>query len=194
MNQLTVWAADTLSLLRYGMRSPAVRVAGGAALAAALLFTIIALAWWWPARHHQAGLQQDIDARRAAAVDAARAAEVVRAENEARQAAALLEKKLSASASQTDLIRGIAQLATRHKVRVVAQAFDEGRGQRTDGALYMDVGLLGNYAALRGMLGDLTTLPIWIEVVEARFDHADGEAPIRAQLRLLTYRAARTRP
>ncbi len=195
MNRLAKQAGEMLAALRYGLRSRAVRAAGSAVFSAALLFATVVLVWWWPASHQQSALQQAIDSRRTAAMEAARSAEVVRAENEARQAAALLEKKLSASASQTDLIRGVAKLAAHHGVRVVTQSFDEGRGQRTEGALYMDVGLSGNYAALRGMLGDFATLPMWIEVIEARFDHAgDGGGAVRAQLRLLTYRTPRVRP
>jgi hypothetical protein len=41
-------------------------------------------------------------------------------------------------------------------------------------------------------MGDLATLPMWIEVVEARLERADASgAQVRAQLRLLTYRSTK---
>jgi Tfp pilus assembly protein PilO len=189
MNQ----AARLIAMARYSLRSPAVRNGGYAALAAAFAFLVVVLGWWAPAQHEYLALQQAIDLQRAATADAARSAEVLRTEHGAKQAVALVEKKLEVSASQADLIQGVAKLAARRGVRVVAQAFDEGRGQRNDAPLYMDIGLVGSYSALRGMMGDLVTLPMWAEVVEARLDRSGEGAAIRAQLRLLTYRGARVR-
>jgi Tfp pilus assembly protein PilO len=187
-------AEEMTALACYSLRSFAVRNAGYAALGSAFFLLVVALAWWLPARHEHAGLEQAIDLQRAATVEAVRSAEVMRAQHEAKQSVALLERKLEVSARQADLIDGIAKLAARRGARVVAQAFDEGREQRNDGSLFMDVGLVGSYAAVRGMVGDLATLPMWVEVVEARLDRSsDSGAPIRAQLRLLTYRTPRQR-
>lgn len=120
--------------------------------------------------------------------------EMVALQRDALRSVALLEKKLQAHAGQADMVQQIAQLANRRGVRVVSQSFDEGKGQQGRGALYLELGLSGKYAALRGMIGDLAALPIWVEVVDAHFERgASGAAPVRAQLRLLTYRGERGR-
>lgn len=183
---------EVLSMLRYSMRCKAVRHAMFALLAAAILCIVIVLAWWGPAKREQAQLSQNIDAKRAAMVAAVRTAQVAQAQREALPAVALLEKKLEVRTGQADLIQGIARLAAKRGVRVLSQSFDEGRVQYSDAQLYLELGLLGDYASLRKLMSDLATLPMWIEVVEARLERTgEGGALVRAQMRLLTYRAAR---
>jgi Tfp pilus assembly protein PilO len=163
-----------------------------ATLTAAIICLMIALAWWGPAQREQAKLLKNIDAKRAARVDAVRSAQVASAQREALTAVALLEKKLEVRAGQAEVIQGIGRLASKRGVRVTSQSFDEGRMQRSDGQLYFDLGLTGDYVSLRRLMGDLATLPMWIEVVEARLEHADASgAQVRAQLRLLTYRSTK---
>ena len=185
--------AGAMAMLRYSLRCGAVRQGGGAMLAAAFACLVITLGWWGPARHEQVQVQQEIDANRAAAAEAARSTQVARAQRDALEAVARLEKKLEVRAGQADLIQGIARLASRRGVRVISQAFDEGKVLRGDAPLYLELGLLGNYVALRGLMGDLATLPMYIEVVEARIDRSGGSAQVRAQLLLLTYRGAKER-
>ncbi|MDH5204649.1 MAG: hypothetical protein OEW36_03225, partial [Hylemonella sp.] len=75
------------------------------------------------------------------------------------------------------------------------QSFDEGRAQQDPAQaqpLYLELGLLGDYAALRRFTGDLASLPMWLEIVEERLELAgQGNRQVKAQLRLLTYRNAR---
>jgi Tfp pilus assembly protein PilO len=137
-------------------------------------------------------LSGDISARRAAAIEATRADELSRAQRKAVAAMALFENKLGVKAGQADLIQGIARLAAQRGVRVVSQSFDEGRVQRGDAALFLELGLTGSYASLRRLLSDFATLPMWLEVVEARIERSgESGGQVRAQLRLLTYRAGR---
>lgn len=176
-------------MLLYSLRCAAVRYGLFAAgLSAACVLVGLTL-WWEPAWREQARIQEQIDAIRATSSENMRTAQLVQAQREALQSVAGLERKLDAPASQADLIQDIARLAARRSVRVVAQSFEEGKAQRNDAPLYMDLGLQGSYPALRGLIGDLTTLPMWIEVVEARLDRsADDSASVRMQLRLVTYR------
>lgn len=183
---------EILPILRYSMRCKAARHGMLATLTAAIICLMIALAWWGPAQREQAKLLKNIDAKRAARVDAVRSAQVASAQREALTAVALLEKKLEVRAGQAEVIQGIGRLASKRGVRVTSQSFDEGRMQRSDGQLYFDLGLTGDYVSLRRLMGDLATLPMWIEVVEARLEHADASgAQVRAQLRLLTYRSTK---
>jgi Tfp pilus assembly protein PilO len=187
--------AEVMSMLRYSLRCGAARQGLLAMLATLLVCLAIALIWWGPAKREQMNLQQGIDAHRAAVVDAARWAQVARAQYQAQKIVAQLEKKLEFRAGQADLIQGIARLASKRGVRVVSQSFDQGKGAGRDAPLYLEIGLTGDYGALRGLMGDFATLPMWIEVVEARIDRGgEGNAPLKAQLRLLTYRGAEKLP
>lgn len=176
-------------MLRYSLRCKAVRHGMYAMLAASIACLALVVAWWGPAKREHMQLLRNIDAKRSAMVDAERSSQVARAQREALPALALLEKKLNAHTGQAELIQGIGRLASRRGVRVMSQSFDEGKVQRSDAPLYLELGLLGGYASLRELMSDLATLPVWIEVVEARFERAgEGGAQVRAQLRLLTYR------
>jgi Tfp pilus assembly protein PilO len=187
--------AESLSMLRYSMRSKAARHAVFAMLTAAIACLAIALVWWGPAKREQIKLVENIDAKRTAMVETARTTQVARAQREALTAVALLEKKLEVRAGQAEIIQGIARLASKSGVRVTSQSFDEGRVQRGDAQLYLELGLSGDYVSLRRLMGGLAVLPMWIEVVEARLERAEaGGAQVRAQLRLLTYRNAKEQP
>lgn len=185
-----------LSGLRYALRSPAVRHALWALLATALAGAVIALGWWGPARREQAQLQAQLDARRVALVQAQQQQQAMRAQQDVLPRLAALESKLRAQTSQAELIQGIAALAARRGVRVVSQSFEEGRPQPGQAQpLYLDLGLVGDYVALRHWMADLATLPPWLEILEERLEPAaQGGSLVRAQLRLLTYRRGREQP
>lgn len=184
---------NAVSTLRYSLRSRAVRQGLWALLAAALGCLLIVLAWWGPARREQMQLTSQLDAHRSTRVQAERLQQATRAQQQVLPAVEMLEKKLQVQAAQADLVQGIARLAARRGVRVASQAFDEGRPQPGAAqALYLELGLLGDYAALRRLMGDLVTLPMWIEVVEERLELAgQGGALVKAQWRLLTYRSSK---
>ncbi len=183
---------EVMTALRYSLRCKAARLGSYVLLAAAAAWLAVAGAWWLPAQREHAGLERDIAARRAAVADAARAAGVGEAQRQALGALDLLEKKLGARAGQAELIRDMAHLASQRGMRVVSESFEEGRTQAGDGALYLNLGLTGSYPSLRSLLDDLAALPVWLEVVEAHIERAnEGGGLVRAQLRLLTYRAPR---
>lgn len=183
--------AETVAMLRYSMRCKGVRNAMFAMLAVAIICIVIVLTWWGPAKREQSHLLRNIDAKRAARVEAVRSTQVAHAQREVLPAVALLEKKLEVHAGQADLIQGVARLASKRSVRVVSQSFDEGKTQRGDAQLYLELGLLGDYASIRKLMSDLATLPMWLEVVEARLERTGDGALVRAHMRLLTYRAAK---
>ncbi len=186
--------SGVMSTVRYSVRSQAVRRGMYAASLALVILLGIAFGWWGPAKREAESLEKTLDANHVATVQALRMAELARAHDDALRAVAKLENKLTVAASQADLIQGVAKLAAQHGVRVIAQSFDEGRGLQNDSALYMELGLAGSYLALRGMMNDLATLPMWTEVVEARLDRSgENSAPVRAQLRLLTFRTPKGR-
>lgn len=183
--------AAAVELLRYTLRSRTARSSLYALAGAAAACLAVAGAWWLPAQREHAQLEQDIAMRRAAIVDAARAAGVADAQRKALAAVGLLEKKLGARAGQAELIRDVAHLASQRGMRVMTQSFDQGRTQSGEDALYLNLGLTGSYPSLRLLLDDFAGLPVWLEVVEAHVERAnEGGGMIRAQLRLATYRAS----
>ncbi|HEY6095568.1 MAG TPA: hypothetical protein VIU93_11515 [Gallionellaceae bacterium] len=179
--------------LHFAWRHAALRRAAYVALAAMATVLLTALAWWWPASRQAAALQDEIAARRAVMVNVARMNQIAQAERQAARDIVPLESKLHARSSQADLVQAIARLANAHGVRVISQSFDEGKGTQGNGALYLDLGLSGSYPGLRGMIADLAGLPAWAEVVDASFERGSAAGtPLRAQLRLLTYRGGRS--
>ncbi len=188
--------ARTAFMPRHSLRSGAVRLGLGALLVATLGCLLIVLAWWGPAKREQLQLTRELDERRLVRAHTERLQQAARAQQQVQPTLAALEKKLQVRAAQADLIQGIARLAARRGVRVVAQSFDEGRPQPGQAQpLYLELGLLGDYVALRRLTGDLATLPMWLEIVEERLELAGpGSSQVKAQLRLLTYRGAKEQP
>lgn len=181
---------ETTALLRHILLYKTARHGMYAAGTAAFLCVALAVAWWGPVAHEHARLSHEIDARRAEMVGNARAEEIARAQRKAQETIALLEKKAATRASQASLVQEIARLAAVRGMRVISQSFDEGHAQHGDAALYLELGLIGDYGSFRKVLSDIASLPMWLEVVEARIEHAgEGGGQVRAQLRLLTYRA-----
>lgn len=179
-------------MLSYSLRCKQVRHGAVSILIAAVICLLIGLAWWGPAKFQHAQLSKKIDLKHLATVEAMRSYQVASAHREASQVLDKFEKKLDARTGQADLIRGIARLSAKRGVRVTSQSFDEGREQSGDTALYLELGLLGDYVSLRKLMSDFAALPIWIEVMEARLERSDeGGRLVKAQLRLLTFRMAK---
>lgn len=184
---------EIAATLRYSARCKPVRGGMYAMLAASFACMAVALSWWGPANHEHGKLLQNIEEQRRVIVDDMRSDQVMRAHREALEVLPLLERKLNARTGQADLIEGIARLASRRNVRVTSQSFEEGKTERGDALLYLDLGLRGSYPSLRLLMADFAALPMWIEVAEARFDGGVDGREVRAQLRLLAYREPRGR-
>lgn len=182
-----------LTVARFGLRCPPVRMAMYAALGLAVICLLVAAAFWYPAHREQSQTVREIAAVRAAMVDAVRSEEVQDQQKRTMAALALYEKKLESRVDQAELIRSIARLAEKRGVHVLSQSFDTGKGgENNDGRLFIELGLQGAYPALRRLLSDFAELPVWLEIVEARMESSgDGGGQLRAQLRLMTFRAPR---
>ncbi len=178
---------------RYAARHRSIRAAL-ASLLFLLLATAIALGFWWPAQRERQALITDIETQRKAAIDAMHAADVARAYRNAKLAADLLEQKLNAVGGQADLVKSIERVAAKCHVRIVSQAYEEGKLKNTYPPLYLDIGLQANYSALREFLMDLGGLPVWVEIQEINLERSrEHPGLIKASLRLLTYRKASNR-
>lgn len=178
---------------RYAARHPLAKTALISHLF--LLMAIgVGLGYWWPAYREHRTLIMQIETQRRAVVDALHAADVTHASRAAKSAAGVLEQKLNASGGQSDLVKSLERLAVKHHVRIISQAYEEGKVKSEYLPLYLDIGLQANYVSLREFLADIHALPVWIEVQEMVFERSrEHPGLIKAHLRLLTYRQAANR-
>ncbi len=189
MNRFAAGFAELLPLMRLGA---VLRWSLGLALTLVCIAVLVGLVGWLPAwRGHQAA-ERDLQARREALVQSARAGQLVRAHQAAEQALAQAEQKLQSTMGEAELIQRIARAAGQRGARLTSQAFDHRKDGRGDTPRHLTLGLQGSYAAVRGLLVDLAALPTWVEVLEARIE-SDGGSQVQAQLRVLTYRTPRER-
>ncbi|MBI5783119.1 MAG: type 4a pilus biogenesis protein PilO [Gammaproteobacteria bacterium] len=186
MKRLQPW----LDNLRYACRHPWVRWGAWINLGLAVAVVVAALVRWPAAQQHRE-LEAAIDGKRKQMVYAMQAGEMMRQFRHAQVVLPRLERKLQAGARQSDLIDSLGRLARQHDVRVLSQAFDEGKLRGAYSALHVNIALQGRYDTLRNFLDDLSSLPLWIEVQEAGIERA-RETPdaVRAQLRLTVLRKA----
>lgn len=173
------------------LRHPWIRIGLGAALCAALTVLTIATFHWQPLAQEQREVDQRLNSARRAVIEARVKQNLLSAYRHAAQSVPPIEQKLSASVSQAELVKSLAQLARRHGVRLHAESYEEGRAVGAHGVIVANLGLAGSYASLRHFLAGLPELPMWVELAEARLEGArSGEHQVRAQFRLLAYRSA----
>lgn len=179
-------AAKTRHALAYAWLHTGVRVAAFAA-ALALLACLAAVWQWWRAADLHEQREQALDAARAAASAQSADGETTEAYLEAERALALVDARLDAPAQQSALVQALARLASEHGVILLSQGFDNARAAEGLRRWSSELALQGRYAQLRGFIGALQSLPLWVEITELRIDAArtDGSAGmLRAALRL----------
>lgn len=172
--------------LRYGARHPMAR-AGRWALAVAVTGLTLSGALWWPIASERTRLIDQIAQQRRALVAAREAVELQRAYGLAAQRAPELENKLRQTVSPAQLVESLGQLARRHGVRIVAEAYEEGRRERPPQSLVADLTLTGDYLALRRFIDGLAGLATWSIAEEVRLEVVRGGTDVRARLRVVTY-------
>ena len=173
--------------MRQALRQRAIRLIGVAAIVAtAVAISIVAFYWLPIVRDYERTAAMSAEARRqiAAAVDAQALA---RAFHAAGPEVDRLEAKLNAKGGQAALVQDIAQLAARHRLKVLSETYDAGKPRDGYVPLTLTLSMHGPYAGVRGFLTQLPALPQWISVQEATLDRAD-DGGIKVQLRLLSYR------
>jgi Tfp pilus assembly protein PilO len=177
--------------VRYSFRHPWIRA--GLILAAAVgVLVLIALAFWWPAKSSRVELEEQIASKRRMLVNLQQADELLRMYTRAQKDVPVLEKKLANAATQAQLVEQLGRLARRHKVTVLSETYEEGRGTSSYGILNTELTVQGSYPALRDFLRSLPELPVWAEVQELRLEAARDAGAVKGRIRIATYRRART--
>lgn len=173
--------------MRQALRQRPIRLIGVAAIVATAVAISIVVFYWLPiVRDYERTAAMSAQAQRqvAAAVDANAIERAVRI---AGPDVERLEAKLKAKGGQAALVHDIAQLAARHRLKVLSETYDAGKPRDGYAPLTLTLGMRGPYAGVRGFLTQLPTLPQWVSVQEATLDRAD-DGGIKVQLRLLSYR------
>ena len=179
-----------LGQLRYTFRHRRVRLALVATTVSAVAMAAVVLLLWWPARHAHQTLVDAIDTQRRVVVDALHARDLAHSYGEATKIVPTLESKLTRAASQAELVTQVEKLARRHGVRIISEAYEEGKNKGAHVPLYLDLALQGPYHSLRQFLRDIPTLPMWSEAQELRLERSREHRGLRAQVRIVTYRRA----
>lgn len=175
--------------LRFSMRHPVVKAGIVASVVSVAIVVAIGFSYWWPAQRDTERLVEAIQAKRKAVVAAMHAGDVARAYERTRREAAVVEEKLSAVIGQAELVKSLSRLAKKKGVKILAEAYEEGRERGGYVPLYVDLALEGRYSSLRHFLNGIQTLPVWTMVQEAKLARLQkGAGWVKARLRLVTYR------
>lgn len=184
-------AGWTLRLWSYTLRSRFARL--GLALNAVLLagLTIVLSVYWIPSANERDALRRQVDEVRRTVTEAMQARELAKAYAGGSQAAHIVERKLQASAKQAELVQHLGALARRRGVRIVSESYEEGKRQSDYTPLFVQITLEGSYASIRDFLREVSTLPLWAEVQDARIERRREPTDLlKAQLRLRAVRHA----
>lgn len=174
--------------LRYSLRHPRVRTGLLVSAVAVLVLLMVAMAYWWPAWDTAARLDAQIEQKRRQAVEASYSAQLAQSSQRAAQHIAQIEKKLEASGTQVNLVQNLATLARRNNVKIVSEAYEEGKAKDGYMPFVHELTLQGGYAELRQFLIALQELPTFTVVQDAVLSRAGNTGIIKAQLRMHTYR------
>ena len=177
--------------LRYYLRHPAVRAAVWTCAALAVLATVLA-SLWWPGERSRRALVQNIEARRAEIVQMRQREQVARAFGLARSGVESLETKLAYAATQAQQVADLAQLARKHGVSLISQAYEESSRRNEPPRLYTDLTVQGSYRALDNFITDLPQLPSWTEAQDVVIERAHDGGVVKGRMRLVTYRGTRS--
>lgn len=173
------------------LRQRTVRVSLVLALLLVLLCVVVWSVTLWPARAAHARLTADIRDLRGEIISAAQRTALQAAVTQATLELAQARLKLQQDLPQSELVARLSGLAAEHGLRLLDQAFEQGRPQGDYLALALDLALEGRYGDMRLFVQALDGLPVWISIVDASLERSRADAGlVRAKLRLVTYRPA----
>lgn len=172
----------------YWLRYPIIKMGMIMSAIAVIVAVVVGAGYWWPAYSETQNLAGAIEAKRQQIIEEARAAQIYGAYFNAAKQVVIFEKKINSHIGQADLVSNIDRLAIKQNLRIISEAYDEGKEKNGHMPLYLDLTLQGDYQSLRGFFLDIHTLPTWSFIEEASISRLQGqENLIKAQLRLITY-------
>lgn len=172
----------------FSLRHPRVRASIAALMVSVLLLVITGYGYWWPAREAVESLRTRIDDKRQEVFNADFSAKLAQVSGRAAQQVVLIEHKLDASATQAVLVQNLEALARRHNVKIISEAYEEGKSKDGYSSFVHELTLQAAYPDLRSFISGLQELPTFTVVQEAMLGHSASSFAIKAQLNLITYR------
>jgi Tfp pilus assembly protein PilO len=176
--------------LFFSLRHPRVRTSIIGFVLSALLALIIGMIYWWPVMHNVNRLRTEIDDRQREISSAEYNIKLAQTSGYAAQQMALIEKKLDTSVTQAVLVQNIATLARRNNVKIISEAYEEGKEKNGYAPLVHELTVQAGYAELRGFISGVQQLPTFTIVQEAILGRSSNSSVIKAQLNIITYRRA----
>lgn len=174
----------------FSLRYPRVRAGIAGVVVSVLLGLVIGMAYWLPIAHTTNKLKADIDDRRLKFASTEHIVRLAQASGYAAQQMALIEKKLDTSFTQAALVQNIAALARRHNVKIVSEAYEDGKTKDGYSPLVHEITVQAGYSELRGFISGMQQLPTFTIVQEAVLSRSANTSAVKAQLYIITYRRA----
>lgn len=174
----------------FSLRHPRVRASIiGFALSGGLAL-IVGIAYWWPVSHAVSQLENEIANRRREIANAEYNVKLAQTSGYAAQQMDVIEKKLDTSVTQAGLVQSIAVLARRNNVKIISEAYEEGRAIDGYAPLVHELTVQAGYAELRSFIAGVQQLPTLTIVQEAILERSLKSSVVKAQLNIITYRRA----
>lgn len=175
----------------FSLRYPRVRLSIMGFLCSVLLGAIVGLVYWWPMIHTSNRLTAEIDDRRREIASAEYNLKIAKISGQAAKQIALIEKKLDTSVTQAALLQNMAELANRNNVKIISEAYEEGKTKDGYSPLVQELTVQAGYSDLRGFIAGVEQLPTFTIVQEAVLSRSTNSSVIKAQLNIITYRRAK---
>lgn len=144
--------------------------------------------YWWPARSSAEHVRTQIENKRQEIFRLELSARLAQVSGRAAQQVAQIENKLDASITQASLVKNLAALARKHNVKIISEAYEEGKSEDGYTPLVHTLTLQAGYPQIRGLFSGLQSLPSFTILREATLAQSTGVNAVRAQLSLITYR------
>lgn len=174
----------------FSIRHPWVRASIIGFVVSASLGLIVGMAYWWPIMHSAHRLQIQIDERRREISSADFNAKLAQAAANSALQIELIEKELDTSVTQAVLVQNMAALARLSNVKIVSEAYAEGKAKDGYSPLVHELTVQAGYPELRSFIAGIQQLPSFTIVQEAVLSRSSNSTSIKVQLNIVTYRRA----
>lgn len=182
--------AEIRAEILFSFRYPRVRASIAGFAFAALFGLAIGAAYWFPLMRSFDKLQVEIDDRRRDIANKEYNLKLAQASARAARQMAQIEKKLDITVTQGELVQNMAMLARRNNVKIISEAYEEGKPQGDYSPLVHEIVVQAGYAELRSFIAGVQQLPSLTIVQEAVLSRTSNLSVLKAQLNIITYRRA----
>lgn len=174
--------------LLFSFRHPIVRAGIAGFAVSVILLVFVGTFYWLPAKGAEESLRIRVDDKRREIFNADFSARLAQVSGHAALQVEQIERKLNASATQATLVQNLAALARQHNVRVVSEAYEEGKTGDGYSTFVHGLTLQAPYPAIRSFIAGLQGLPTFTVVQRAVLGGTSSSSDVKVQLDMITYR------